>query len=146
MHQLAQAQQDFEKRALSAMAGPLISTPLTMQQLKVLAMIALDPERATGANLAAVLQVSLASMSGIVDRLFDHGMVLRTEDATDRRVRRLTVTTEGSETIQWLLSAAGTMPIPVLDRMGIDDLRALVQGIRALDRASLELLNEQPTS
>ena len=45
---LERLQDSFERRALSSMAQPLISTPLTMQQLKVLTMIAIDPDRATG--------------------------------------------------------------------------------------------------
>ena len=83
-----------------------------MQQLKVLTMIAIDPERATGHELAAQLNVSVATMSGLVDRLVEHGMVTRGEDPSDRRVRRLTVTAEGSATIRSLLSTAGTMPTP----------------------------------
>lgn len=136
---LERVQENFERRALSSMAEPLISTPLTMQQLKVLTMIAIDPERATGHELAAQLNVSVASMSGLVDRLVDHGMVNRGEDPSDRRVRRLTVTPEGSATIRNLLSSAGTMPTPILRRLAIEDLRALVQGILAFDRAVREL-------
>ena len=136
---LERIQDSFERRALSSMAEPLISTPLTMQQLKVLTMIAIDPDRATGHELAAQLQVSVATMSGLVDRLVEHGMVSREEDPSDRRVRRLSVTPEGSATIRSLLSSAGTMPTPVLRRLAIEDLRALVQGILAFDRAVHEL-------
>ena len=136
---LERVQDSFERRALSTMAEPLISTPLTMQQLKVLTMIAIDPERATGHELAAQLQVSVATMSGLVDRLVEHGMVTRGEDPTDRRVRPLSVTPEGSATIRSLLSSSGTMPTPVLRRLAIEDLRALVQGVLALERAVAEL-------
>jgi DNA-binding MarR family transcriptional regulator len=139
---LERVQESFERRALSSMAEPLISTPLTMQQLKVLTMIAIDPERATGHELAAHLKVSVASMSGLVDRLVEHGMVSRSEDPSDRRVRRLTVTPEGSDTIRSLLSSAGTMPTPVLRRLAIEDLRALVQGILAFDRAVQDLTED----
>jgi DNA-binding MarR family transcriptional regulator len=136
---LERVQASFERRALSSMAEPLISTPLTMQQLKVLTMIAIDPERATGHELAAQLKVSVATMSGLVDRLVEHGMVMRGEDPTDRRVRPLSVTPEGSATIRSLLSSSGTMPSPVLRRLPIEDLRALVQGVMAFDRAVREL-------
>jgi DNA-binding MarR family transcriptional regulator len=136
---LERVQDSFERRALSSMAEPLISTPLTMQQLKVLTMIAIDPERATGHELAAQLKVSVATMSGLVDRLVEHRMVNREEDPSDRRVRRLSVTPEGSATIRSLLRSAGTMPTPVLRRLAIEDLRALVQGILAFDRAVREL-------
>ena len=141
---LERVQDSFERRALSTMAEPLISTPLTMQQLKVLTMIAIDPEKATGHELAAQLKVSVATMSGLVDRLVEHGMVARGEDPTDRRVRPLSVTPEGSATIRGLLSSAGTMPTPVLRRLAIEDLRALVQGVLALERAVQELSEESP--
>ena len=57
---LERVQESFERRALSSMAEPLISTPITMQQLKVLTMIAIDPGRATGHELAGQLKASLA--------------------------------------------------------------------------------------
>jgi DNA-binding MarR family transcriptional regulator len=139
---LERVQDSFERRALSTMAEPLISTPLTMQQLKVLTMIAIDPEKATGHELAAQLKVSVATMSGLVDRLVEHGMVARGENPTDRRVRPLSVTPEGSATIRGLLSSSGTMPTPVLRRLAIEDLRALVQGVLALERAVQELSDE----
>jgi DNA-binding MarR family transcriptional regulator len=142
---LERVQESFERRALSSMAEPLISTPVTMQQLKVLTMIAIDPDRATGHELAGQLKVSVATMSGLVDRLVEHGMVTRGEDPTDRRVRPLSVTPEGSATIRSLLSSAGTMPTPVLRRLAIEDLRALVQGVLALERAVAELAEETPT-
>jgi DNA-binding MarR family transcriptional regulator len=132
---LERVQESFERRALSSMAEPLISTPLTMQQLRVLTMIAIDPDKATGHELAAQLKVSVATMSGLVDRLVEHGMVTRGEDPTDRRVRRLSATPEGGATIRSLLSSAGSMPTPVLRRLALDDLRALVQGVMALERA-----------
>ena len=140
---LERLQDSFERRALSSMAEPLISSPLTMQQLKLLTMIAVDPDRATGHELAQLLNVSVATISGIVDRLVEQGMVRRSEDPNDRRVRRLIVTEEGSEQVRGLVRTAGTMPIQVLRRLPLDDLRALVRGIVALDRVSRELAAEE---
>jgi len=81
----------------------------------------------------------VATMSGLVDRLVEHGMVTRGEDPADRRVRPLSVTPEGNATIRSLLSSSGTMPTPVLRRLSLEDLRALVQGVLALERAVAEL-------
>jgi DNA-binding MarR family transcriptional regulator len=139
INQLQVVQDAFERRALSAWAEPLVTPSLTMQQLRVLTIIATDPAKATGQNLAALLRVSLASMSGIVDRLVDHGMVERTQDTDDRRVRRLSVTEEGAQVIQGLLSSAGAMPAAVLQRLALADLRALVRGVTAVDRVTQEL-------
>jgi DNA-binding MarR family transcriptional regulator len=142
--ELERTQEAFERRALSAMAEPLISTPLTMQQLKVLTLIAVDPEHASGHALASLLAVSVATVSGIVDRLVDHGMVQRAADPSDRRVRRLVVTPEGSQTLRSFLSAAGTLPLPVLHRLALGDLRALVRGVLAVERVVQELQSEGP--
>ncbi|HET9872441.1 MAG TPA: MarR family transcriptional regulator [Propionibacteriaceae bacterium] len=137
--ELEHTREESEHRALSAMVDPLMSTPLTMQQLRVLAIIAVDPDNATGQNLAEMLQVSLASMSGMIDRLVDHGMVERTEDPADRRVRRLHLTPEGNKMLGSLMSTAGTVPAPVLEQMELADLRALVRGMHAVDRVARQL-------
>lgn len=141
--ELVAIQDEFEHRALSALADPLIATSLTMQQLKVLMVIALDPARATGRDLASLLGVSVASMSGIIDRLVEHGMIERAADPTDRRVRRLVVTVEGNETIRGLARSSGAIPAPVLRRISLADLRALLQGVRAINRATAEVEAEQ---
>jgi DNA-binding MarR family transcriptional regulator len=129
----------FDRRALSSWAEPLLSTPLTMQQLKVLTLIAAERDRATGHDLAETLNVSVATMSGLIDRLVDHGMVQRNDDPHDRRIRRLSVTAAGTSTLRNLISSGNSMPPQVLERVSDDDLRALVQGLVALDRAMEEL-------
>jgi DNA-binding MarR family transcriptional regulator len=65
--------------------------------------------------------------------------VERTQDTDDRRVRRLSVTEEGAQVIQGLLSSAGAMPAAVLQRLALADLRALVRGVTAVDRVTQEL-------
>ena len=139
LRQLEAVQSSFDRRAVSTMAEPLLSTPLTMQQLKVLTLIAAERGRAAGHELAETLDVSLATMSGLVDRLVEHGMVQRGDDPSDRRVRRLSVTDLGSATLRSLVSSHNSMPTAVLDRLADDDLRALVQGLVALDRVLEEL-------
>ncbi len=136
---LDQLHASFDRRAVSSLAEPLMSTPVTMQQLKVLTLVAAERDRATGHGLAETLGVSVATMSGLVDRLVEHGMVRRSDDPDDRRIRRLSVTDAGSSTLRSLISSGNRMPPQVLDRLSDDDLRALVQGLVALDRAMAEL-------
>jgi len=139
LQQLEELHASFDRRALSSWAEPLLSTPLTMQQLKVLTLIAAERDRATGHDLAEALNVSVATMSGLVDRLVEHGMVRRSDDPDDRRIRRLSVTDAGTATLRSLISSGNTMPPQVLALLADDDLRALVQGLVALDRAMEEL-------
>lgn len=134
LHRLEQLHTAFDRRALSTWTEPLLSTPLTMQQLKVLTLVAAERDRASGRELAETMGVSVATMSGLVDRLAEHGMVHRSDDPDDRRVRRLGVTAAGTATLRSLLSSHNTMPPPVLDRLADDDLYALVQGLSALDQ------------
>jgi len=132
----------FDRRALSTWAEPLLSIPLTMQQLKVLTLVAAERDRATGHDLADALHVSVATMSGLVDRLAEQGMVRRRDDPDDRRIRRLSVTELGSATLRALISSGNTMPPQVLERLTDADLVALVQGLVALDRAMEDLSRE----
>ena len=113
-----------------------------MQQLKVLTLIAAERDRATGHDLAEALHVSVATMSGLVDRLAEHGMVQRRDDPDDRRIRRLSVTEQGTATLRALISSGNTMPPQVLERLTDADLCALVQGLVALDRAMEDLSQE----
>lgn len=135
----------FDRRAVSTLAEPLLTTPLTMQQLKVLTLIAAERGQATGHDLAETLAVSVATMSGLVDRLVEQGMAQRQDDPTDRRVRRLSVTDLGSATLRNLVSSHNTLPQPVLDRLADDDLQALVQGLIAVDRVLAELAADSGT-
>lgn len=143
LRRLDQLQASFDRRAVHTLAEPLLATPLTMQQLKVLTLIAADRGQATSHGLSKTLAVSLATMSGLVDRLVEQDMVQRQDDPTDRRVRRLSVTDSGSATLHSLVSSHNTMPMPVLDRLTDDELRALVQGLIALDRVLGELSGER---
>ncbi len=135
LRRLDDLQSSFERRAISSWAEPLLSTPLTMQQLKVLTLIAAERDRATGHDLADALAVSVATMSGLVDRLVEHGMVRRSDDPDDRRIRRLAVTESGAATLRSLISSSNTIPPTVLARLDDEELRCLVRGLAALNRA-----------
>lgn len=129
---------ETERRVLRSLAEPKIKIPLTMQQFKVLAMISIEPEQANAHRLVERLGVSSATMSGIIDRLVDHGVARRVEDPNDRRVRRLEVTDAGRDLIASFVSSAGTMHTHVLERLELEDLRALVRGVTALQRILTE--------
>lgn len=138
VRQLMRAQRVWETTVTPPMIKQLLSFPLTIQQLKVLAILVTNPQANTVQGLATTLAVSLATMSGILDRLGNQGMVTRTEDPNDHRVRRVEATPEGRETVQRLLTTQPDLdPRPLL-RMPLDDLRALSQGVHAMLRAIAE--------
>ena len=110
----------------------VLTLRLTMQQLKVLTLLVTEPEGSTIQVLARTAGVSLATMSGIVDRLESQDVAQRTADPRDQRVRRVTATASGRETVRQLLVVRPQFSRSPLDRLDLDDLRALAQGVRAL--------------
>ncbi|GAA2560503.1 DNA-binding MarR family transcriptional regulator [Neomicrococcus aestuarii] len=114
---------------------PMLSLSLTMQQLKVLTILVTEPNGSTMQALARTVGVSLATMSGIVDRLETQKMVERSLDPYDQRVRRVNASALGRETVQKLMATRPELNSSPLRLLTLEDLRALTQGIRALVHA-----------
>lgn len=118
---------------------PMLSIRLTMQQVKVLAILTTATDGAAIQELAKTIGVSLATMSGIVDRLESQGMVERATDPVDHRVRRVIPTRTERDTMRQLFASRPQLSRPPLERLALDDLRALNQGLAALIAAVREL-------
>ncbi|KQQ66293.1 MarR family transcriptional regulator [Microbacterium sp. Leaf320] len=120
-------------RSLPRMIGSLLSTQLTIQQLKVLTSTVVS-DRSTISGLASSFEVSLATMSKLVERLVDQGLVERLTDAVDQRVRRLIPTPLGRDVIGKIMAARPEMGADILDGLTIDELESLAVGLRAINR------------
>ena len=121
-------------RSIPMVLEPLMTTGLTIQQLKVLSVVVTTDRGATGAGLAQTFGVSLAAVSRIVDRLVAQDLVSRAADDTDHRVRRVSATPLGRAVVRELMAARPELGAEVLGRLELDELRALEHGLRALDR------------
>jgi DNA-binding MarR family transcriptional regulator len=103
-----------------------LSLDLTMPQLKVVLLLFTNgPERMS--TMASALGVSLATATGVVDRLVEKDMVAREGDPNDRRVVLIRLSEKGEKLIAGLWQLA---------RHNAEVL------LRALERRQLELLNE----
>ncbi len=125
-------------RAL-ARVGPMPNpTELTMQQRRVLGFVAKEPGMA-GHELGTRLSVSAPTASGLVDRLVEKGLLTRSDDAEDRRVRRLHITDTGLEVVRQLDSLIERAMISVIQMMTLDDLQKMRDSslamLAAMDRA-----------
>jgi DNA-binding MarR family transcriptional regulator len=130
-------QKAIETGALPRLESEILSMPLTIQQLKVLMMLVTEESGGgTVQGLASAMNVSLATMSGIVDRLTGHGMADRRDDPTDHRVRRVHATPLGRATAHRLIVAPPDFGPLILDRLPLEDLRALVRGLDAVLRVA----------
>jgi DNA-binding MarR family transcriptional regulator len=108
--------------------GPLLETPLTVQQLRCLTALVVDGS-GTPAHLSELLQVSPATTTGIVDRLVRAGMVDRAPDARDGRGRVLSPTDAGQRVVRELLASDVQTDAAVLAGLTAEELAALHTGL-----------------
>jgi DNA-binding MarR family transcriptional regulator len=109
-------------------SDPLFASHLTMSQLKLLFVLALRGG-ASGQELTAALGVSLATITGIVDRLAAQDLVSRREDPRDRRVRRVELTAAGRELMDRIIEAGAERQRALLERLDDDGLATVEQAI-----------------
>src|SRR5437879_5420295 len=83
-----------------------LEADLTMSQLKVLFLLYAE-RHASMSRLAEALNVTLATVTGIVDRLVEHRWLCREEDRHDRRIVLCGLTPDGVRVAE-RLQQAGT--------------------------------------
>ncbi len=90
-------------------------------------------------RIAELLDVSDASATGIVDRMERRGFVERIHDTEDRRLVLVHPTTAGENVFKEAQANRLQRLRSLLDRLGDDEMAALLTGIRGLHRAAQEL-------
>ena len=98
---------------------------LTMSQLKVL-LLAHSPAGVSHGEIARALGVGLSTVTGIVDRLVEHGLVDRHTDPEDRRLSRVRITQAGCDLLDGLWATRR-------ERLG-----QVLAGLSPEDRATLQ--------
>ena len=126
---ILETQRQIRRRVTEEPAHPLLDVQLTMSQLKV--MIVLGRLGATsGQDLARRTGFSLATLTGVIDRLAAQDLVSRREDPNDRRVRRLELTPAGAQLIDRIIAAGEEQQHRMLEHL---DDAALELVSRAFD-------------
>lgn len=115
---------------------PLFDSGLTMQQFRVLMLLAADGPIPHG-DLAHSLGVGLATVTGLVDRLVGRGLVERSDDPSDRRVRLVGLSADGADLLEQVGTAGREMRARMLSMIDLDALHSLERGLAAL-RAVVE--------
>ena len=132
--QIMDGQRRFQQAMARDRSNPFLSVNLTMSQLKILFMLRLHGASG-GQELAHLMGVSAATMTGIVDRLVLAGYVTRREDPHDRRVRRIELSADGEELLDTITTAGEEHQRRMLDRMTADELTVLADAMQILTRA-----------
>ena len=94
-------------------------------------------------KLAEALDVSVASATGIVDRMADRGLVEREQSPTDRRVVLVHATTAGRAVFVDLGAVRREHLERVLARLSDRELASFLAGLRGMRRARAELEHER---
>ncbi|MFI5040935.1 MAG: MarR family transcriptional regulator [Acidimicrobiales bacterium] len=87
--------------------------PLTLPQYRILALVATAPERAS--RLAARVDVTKASLTGVLDVLEARGWIERADVAGDRRGVSLVLTGSGAAVLEAAEDAMGVWLADVLE-------------------------------
>lgn len=124
--------ESYQATTLPVLLDSLLTTDLTIQQLKVLAVLATTEDGATGRGLADSFGVTLASMSGLIDRLVAQGAAARSRDERDGRVRRVQATPLGRALVRRLVAGRPELSSELLRRLPLEDLQALERGLQAV--------------
>lgn len=118
-------------------SNPFFSVHLTMSQLKILFALRLHGA-AGGQELAQMMGVSLATMTGIIDRLVAGGHVTRREDPKDRRVRRIELTEQGTRLMDGMIAAGERHQRRVLERLSVKELQVVADAMEIMQRVIAE--------
>jgi DNA-binding MarR family transcriptional regulator len=109
----------------------LLDYDLTLQQLRAFALV-FTRGRTPINKLAEALSIRPNVATGIIQRLVGRGLIARTEDAGDRRVRLLELTERGVAMVEELRELLFTKGRTVLERLSDEQLRQLRDILTAL--------------
>jgi DNA-binding MarR family transcriptional regulator len=115
-----------------------MNVDLTMPQLKALMCVHQSGD-ATSGQIARSLGVSLSTVTGIVDRLSEQGLVIRHEDPEDRRITRVRPTPGGGDLVSRLLRYRDERLTSLLACLSPDELETVERAFDDLARAALRL-------
>jgi DNA-binding MarR family transcriptional regulator len=91
-------------------------------------------------RLAEALDISVASVTGVVDRMEARGLVERSRDAADRRVVLVQPAEGGAQIFREIDQRRRKGLAMLLGRLSRDELLGLLQGQRALRAARQEMI------
>lgn len=122
-----------QKPHMLALFAPLELTPQLAHAVHVV-----PDDGLTMRALAAELACDASNATGIVDRLERRGLIARTSDPADRRLKRVCLTDEGRRTRAAIEDCLGQAPPPIAALSAADQrtLRAILE--RALAHAEAE--------
>ena len=119
----------------SAHAPEFVGVGVTMSQAKVLYLVQAEPD-VRMSDLAGRLGVSLPSISGVVDRLVDQGLLSRRDDPADRRQALVRITDAGASELELFRELNARQVRNLLARLDAADLAVVERALDVLAKAA----------
>lgn len=132
IERISQAEACIRRLAIQQGDIGLFSSDLTVQQIRVLLILAVSGERSSH-DLASALGVGPTTVTGIVDRLEARGLVHRKTDLRDRRVRLVALSEEGDRMVGELIELHRAHTHRLLRRLEPRLLANLAEAMEALE-------------
>jgi DNA-binding MarR family transcriptional regulator len=139
--QLLELSQTIARQLHPADLQSWCAVDLTMSQLKAL-FLARPPHGASHGEIARALGVGLSTVTGVVDRLVDHGLVVRHPDPFDRRLSHVVATAQGTDLIDQLSGSRREYLRQLLEALTPDER----SGLHAALEHFASLISEPRTS
>lgn len=111
--------------ARGARQTPWADCPLTLPQLRALSLLAGRQQGFISRELAARLGVGPSAVTPLVDRLVEHGFVVRRDDPGDRRATHLVVTETGLAMLARMTTGQADLMRDILAHLTSADLDAV---------------------
>ena len=113
------------------------SVGLDLSLVQVATLYLLDGgARPTLRELAERIDRSESASSRLVDQLVGHGLVDRSEDARDRRVRRLDLTARGREVLRGIERTRASAQLELVAHLAPDERRIVTEAMALLATAA----------
>jgi MarR family transcriptional regulator, organic hydroperoxide resistance regulator len=143
IEEIIEFQQETNRLLGNFAAEPWIELSLTIAQLKSLFFIA-SRGKTNFKKLADALGVTPPNVTGIVDRLVEHGLVSRTENPEDRRIMLLQITVKGRNLLHNLQQNRASHMSNILEQLDQEELSSLYRGMKALVEAARTFNKDYP--
>jgi len=133
------------QRLADSHAPEFLEIDVTMPQAKLLYLLGVGGELHMSA-IVARLGVSLSTVSGLVDRIVDHGLAARREDPADRRQVLVGLTPDGARFIDRFRELNARQMRELLLRLDDAELAQVRVGLDVLSRATSRHSPLDPTT
>jgi len=127
-----------------AQARDWVDVDLTMSQLKMMFVLscAMGPNTDPGLRVSEVargLGVTLPTVTAVMDKLVERGLVRRDDDPVDRRQHVCRLTADGSALLHRLMAGRRAFTQALMDHLDDDELVAFLRGMQVLMSAAERL-------